>query len=108
MTPGPKPSSGIPWGIRWDKKKILTICIGTWQSGRSLHHSLRPLGKLIHVQSMWHVLHVSQKLFSNCKKKSNQEEVDMNYGALCYLENLDDLVIHYVRRSTGQKLSTET
>lgn len=45
------------------------------------------------------MLHVSQKLFSNCKKKSNQEEVDMNYGALCYLENLGDLVIHYVRRS---------
>lgn len=32
----------------------------------------------------------------------------MNYGALCYLENLGDLVIRYVRHYTGQKPSTET
>lgn len=37
----------------------------------------------------------------------NQEQVDVNYGALCYVENLGDLIMRYKREYTGQKSSAE-
>lgn len=41
------------------------------------------------------------------KEMSNREQVDVNYRALCYLENLGDLMLRFVRHYTGQKPSTE-
>lgn len=53
------------------------------------------------------MFHKSSLPIGGGKKKSNQEQVGVNYRAQCYLENLGDLIICYVRCYTGQKSSTE-
>jgi len=56
---------------------------------------------------MCYVFHKSSLSVGKRKGRSNQEQVVVNDGALCKLENPGDLIICFVRRYAGYKPYTE-